>query len=138
MHGQEIIVEGDFIQNGSFINPLGILKFTGIDTQFVNGNLEADNAIFDLVIEQQDEGSFVDLQTSVEVMNSLEFESGKIVTNAHEIYIKTEAADAIVGHFAPNTADGTYTSNDRFVIGMLSRDVNPANSTTYLFPNHSL
>lgn len=134
MNGQEIIVEGDLMQNGSFPNPLGILKFTGIDTQTISGNLEAANAIFDLVIEQQDESSHVDLQTNVEVMNTLEFASGKIITNANEVYLKNEAANAIIGHFVPNITDGTYASNDRFVEGKLSRNVAPSTSTTYLFP----
>ncbi len=134
MNGQEILVEGNLIQNGSFANPLGILKFTGIDIQTISGNLEAANAIFDLVIEQQDESSQVDLQTNVEVMNSLEFASGKIVTNTNEIYIKNEDINAITGHFAPNITDGTYASNDRFVEGNLARDVDPATSTTYIFP----
>ncbi len=134
MNGQEMLIEGDLTQNGSFTNPLGILKFTGINTQTISGNLNDENAIFDLVVQQQDENSQVDLQTDVEVMNSLEFVTGKIITNANEIYIKNETANAIVGHFDPNTIDGTYVSNDRYVEGNLARDIDPAISTTYIFP----
>ena len=134
MNGQEIMIAGDLSQNGNFINPAGKLKFNGTGNQNVSGNLTGANAPFDLVIEQGDNNSSVDFSIDIEVENTLEFLVGKITTQNNEIYIKNEAANAILGHFVPNIIDGTYASNDRFVEGVLARDVNPSISTTYIFP----
>lgn len=134
MNGQELNVEGDLMQNGSFPNPLGTLRFIGIDTQTVSGNFGAENAIFNLIVSQQNESSHVNLQADIEVENSLDFVAGKIITNANEVYLKNDASDAITGHFLPNTTDGTFVSNDRYVEGNLSRDVDPSISTSYIFP----
>ena len=134
MNGQEIMIAGDLIQNGNFNNPAGKLNFIGTGVQNVSGNLTGTNAPFDLVIEQGDNNSSVDFLADIEVENTLEFLVGKITTNANEVYLKNEAANAIIGHFVPNITDGTYASNDRFVEGVLARNVNPSISTTYIFP----
>lgn len=132
MNGQSISIGGDFLQNGAYNQTSGQLKFTGTGVQNVSGNLSATNAPFDVVVEQGDNASVVNLQTNVEVLNTLEFVAGKVTTNNNEIYVKNTAADAITGHFAPNLTDGTYPSNDRFVEGNLAREV--VNGTDYFFP----
>ena len=88
MNGDELMVGGDLIQNGSLSNPNGKLKFTGTGVQNVSGDLSGTNAPFDLVIEQGDNNSSVNLQIDVEVMNTLEFVAGKITTNTNEVYVK--------------------------------------------------
>ncbi|MCG8332445.1 MAG: T9SS type A sorting domain-containing protein [Chitinophagales bacterium] len=132
MNGQAIGIGGDLVQNGAFSNPNGQLKFTGIGTQEVSGDLAGTNAPFDLVIAQGDSNSDVHLQTNIEVNNSMEFVVGKITTDANEVYVKNDAADAITGHYVPNLTDGTYATNDRFVDGNLVREVTSGND--YIFP----
>lgn len=134
MNGQEIMIAGDLVQNGIFMNSGGELAFIGSGVQNVSGDLTGANSTFDLVINQGNNMSSVDFSNDIEVENTLEFLFGKIKTLNNEIYIKNEAENAIVGHFLPNVSDGTYASNDRYVEGILSRDVNPEVSTTYIFP----
>lgn len=132
--GDEVNISGNFIQSGTLTHTSGKLQFVGDGTQNISGNVSNGNAIHDLVVNQQSNSATLNLQNDVEVSNSLELLQGKITTNDKELYVKNAAPNAITGHHLPNTLDGSYPSNDRYVEGNLARDVNSSNSTVYIFP----
>ncbi len=126
-------ITGDLLQDGDLRHHQGVFVFKGTNMQSVSGNVSDVNSLNNVHVELSTTGDLLTLSTDVEVKGKLQLNRGIILTRQHELFVDNVDPTAISGYFAPNSSNGTYAENDRYIQGHLARMVDPGNSTSYLF-----
>ncbi len=119
---------GDWVCNGT-TSGTGEVKFLGgsVDYEVSGSNVSFPHLILDFgSIQAGIIPDKMNLNGDVTVTESLDFVSGRVVTNNNEIYVANNASGSITGNFG--------LEKSRFIEGTLRREVTTGPNNYYLYP----
>jgi hypothetical protein len=126
----EIRLHGDWTNTASYrADQSGLVKFDGSNPANISGNMSGLNDFFYLTIDKTGSNKVVNLNTDVEVDQTLHFASGRLVTGSHDLFITRANVNALTGHPVAGSA-----VDDRYVQGYLKRAVSSGSNAWYAFP----